>query len=137
MNCGTIFYDTNFQFSDGTTLDKLAIVVANFGINYLVLKTTGQQHKKNLAQGCQLNDKPPNYFLPKGICSFPKDTWVLLDEVIEVDSITLETKLDDGIAMIKDAIPSDLMKSILLCALSSQDIELYYLEFLERAYDNL
>jgi hypothetical protein len=137
MNCGTILYDEKFQFSNGEIVDKLLIVICDFGTNYLVLNTTSKQHRKSNTSGCQISDKPPNYFLPKGSCWFIKDTWIELDEVFEIDSYTLQEKKKDRVIRHKDNLSDLLMKDILKCALQSVDIDLYYLEFIERAYDSL
>jgi hypothetical protein len=137
MNCGTVLYDERFQFSDGSVINKLFIVLCDFGTNYLVLNTTSQQKKKNKTAACQLKDKPPNFFLPANHSWFEKDTWIELDEVFEIDSDTLEQKKKDRVVLHKSVLSPELMKDILKCALQSVDIELFYLEFLERAYDSL
>src|SRR5712664_3309052 len=96
MNCGTVLFDKKYQFPNGTTGEKLAIVLSEFGVNYLVAKTTSQQHSKRRIPGCQIKDKPLNYFLPKHSCWFDIDTWVELDEVYELDSTIHTYKRQDG-----------------------------------------
>ncbi len=137
MNCGAILYDKQFQFADGTTLDKLIIILSDFGTNYLAVKTTSKIHRKGMNKGCQIKDKPANYFLPKNTCWFNSDTWVELDEVYEIDSSILNSKIVDNVILLKNELPYDLKKDVLKCALQSLDIELFYLEFIERAYENL
>lgn len=137
MNCGTVLYDTKFQFSDGSITDKLIIVFGNFGTDYLVVQTTRQQKFKNKVAGCQISDKPQNYFIPKHTSWFTDDTWVLLNEVFEYNSDTFAYKKQDNVVQYRENLPKELIREILQCALKSDDIELFYLEFIQRAYDNL
>jgi hypothetical protein len=61
---GTILFDQNFKFSDGTTGEKL-FVVLNDGAcgEYICVKTTSNSTYKGTKFGCQSNDKPP--WMPK------------------------------------------------------------------------
>jgi hypothetical protein len=138
MTCGTVLSDKNFQFSNGKSSPKLLIVLCEFGTNYLILVTTSQPHSKGKKSGCQNKDKPPNYFLPKGSCWFDDDTWVQLDEVVELDSTIQGYKKKDGtVVEYKDVLPTALMKHILDCALESEFIEEFYLDFLRKVRDKL
>jgi hypothetical protein len=137
MKSGTIIYDTKFQFADGSTLDKLIIIVAELGNDFLAVKTTTRQRHMNNTSGCQINDKPPNFYIPAHASWFNKDTWVELDEIFEIDSTLLNIKLRDRVAAKRGAVSDDLLKQILDCALQSQDIEQYYMEFLRRKRNGL
>jgi len=138
MNSGTILYDKEFQFSNnGVIIDKLIIVLCEFGINFLVLSTTSQQHSKNKTAGCQIKDRQPNYFLPQGSCWFNKDTWVELSEFHEMDFYILEQKKADRIVLHRSVLPTELMKDIIKCALTSEDIEGFYLKELEKTYNKM
>jgi len=137
MNCGTVLYDTQFQFPDGSITNKLIIVLCNYGTDYLVIQTTRQQKFKNKSAGCQIKDKPQNFFIPQKTVWFEDDTWVLLNEVFEYNFDTFAYKQADKIVTQKDELPKDLMKNIFECAFNSDDIEEFYLEFLERAYKSL
>jgi len=131
MNCGTVLYDKNFQFANGRMIDKLLIVLCEFGIDHLVLTTTGQQHSKGDTPGCQSGDKFPSYFLSHGTCWFDKDTWVELHVIHDPPSATTDQKKRDGtIIEHKDVLPIPLMKNIIDCALQSRFIDEFYLEFL-------
>lgn len=137
MNCGTVLYDTQFQFPNGDITDKLIIVFGDFGTDYLVVQTTRQQKSKNKVAGCQITDKPQNYFIPERTYWFNDDTWVLLNEVFEYNSDTFAYKKQDNVAQHREDLPKELIKDILRCALESDDIELFYLEFIKKAYDKL
>jgi hypothetical protein len=138
MNCGTVLHDKAFQFSNGKIGDKLAIVLSEYGTNHLTVKTTTHQNLMNRRAGCQINDKPPNYFLPKNTCWFDFDTWVELDEVYELDNNILQVKKQDGTVIEhKGVLDVGLMKKILGCALESEDIEEIYLDVLYTAHKKL
>jgi len=70
---GTILCDDEFKFSDGTTGQKLLIVL-NDGQSgtYIVIKTTSNGNFKGTTYGCQSSDRYPNFFCPKGpVIRFP------------------------------------------------------------------
>jgi hypothetical protein len=137
MNCGTLLFDSKFQFPSGHTDHKLILVVCEYGTNFLVAQTTRQPDYKNKTEGCQIDDKPPNYFISAHNEWFNDDTWIRLDEVFEYDNDTFFYKKEDGVVSERTTLRIGLMKDILQCALKSKDIDLYYLEFIERAYDRL
>lgn len=125
MNCGTILYDTKFQFPDGSIIDKLIIILCDFGTDYLVVQTTRQQKFKKKVYGYQISDKPPNYFIPENTSWFKDNTWVLLNEIFEYNSDTFYYKKQDNIAFHRNVLSKELMKEIFQCALKSEDIELF------------
>lgn len=137
MKCGSLLSDSKFQFPDGSVTNKFIIVICEFGNDYLVVQATQQQLAKNKNAGCQINDKPPNYYLDGGGGYFTNDTWIRLDEVFEYNSDTFFYKREDGVVYKKADVDRELMKNILKCSLQSDDIDLYYIEFIERAYDAL
>lgn len=137
MKCGSLISDSKFQFPDGSVTNKFILVACEFGTDYLVVQSTQQQLAKKKNDGCQIDDTPPNYFLPSGGGHFPGDSWIRLDEVFEYNSDTFFYKKEDGVVYDKSTFSDALMKDILKCALKSQDIDLYYLPFLERAYEKL
>jgi hypothetical protein len=133
MNCGTVLFDTKYQFPNGTIGEKLSIVLCEYGVNYLVAKTTSQPHAKHSVPGCQLKDKPPNFFIPANSYWFHKDTWVELDAVYELDSTIHGIKCQDGTTIEHNVLPDELVKAILDCALASDDIDEFFLEMLSAA----
>lgn len=132
MNCGTVIYDENFQFTNGQTIDKLLIVLCEFGTDHLVLTVTSQSEKRKAIPGCQITSKPPTFFLPKGSCWFSKDTWVELHVVNELPSYKI-----DGVKKYESALSNDLMKAILDCLLQSDFVEEYYLDPVRRVRGKL
>ncbi len=122
---------------DGTITNKFILVLCDFGSDWLVVQTTQQPLAKNRFIGCQINDKPPNYYIPKTYGLFTDDTWIRLDEVFEYNADTFFYKRKDGIVYDKGVFNDSLLKDILQCALKSDDIDIFYLEFLERCLDSL
>ena len=132
MNCGTVIYDQHFQFTNGQILDKLLIVICEFGEDHLVLTVTSQTKNRKPIPGCQIKNKPPTFFLPKGTCWFQKDTWVELHVVNELPSYrTKAVKQYDG------ALTIELMKEILDCLLQSDFVEEYYLDHIRKVREKL
>jgi hypothetical protein len=136
MKCGSLLSDTKFQFPNGTINNKFILVLCAYGMDWLVAQATRQPTSKGRTAGCQSTDTPPNYFIPAGGW-FDDDTWIRLDEVFEYDSAIYSYKKEDGVVYGKGDFHPELMRDILQCALKSDDIDLYYLEFLEREYDIL
>lgn len=133
MNCGTVIYDERYQFPDtGQIIDKLLIVLCEFGSDHLVLTTTSQPERRKAVAGCQITSKPPTFFLPKGSCWFDKDTWVELHIVNELPSLIHNQKKKDGTVFeFPNALPIELMKQIIDCLLQSEFIDGYYLDHLK------
>lgn len=132
MNCGTILRDQSFQFSDGPAGNKLIVVLSEFGVDHLVVKVTSQPHSKGSISGCQINDRPPNYFIPSGTTWFDADTWIELDECFEYVSYIRQEKEKDGTVHQPQGalLSNELMKSVIDCALLSEDIDEFYLDHL-------
>ncbi|MGI9107672.1 MAG: hypothetical protein ACR2G4_15645 [Pyrinomonadaceae bacterium] len=137
MRLGTILHDKEFQFSNGLPGNKLVIILSTFGKNFLAVKTTSQQHRKNKISGCQIKDKPPNFYIPKNDSWFDEDTWVELDEVYELDFDILTSKMESKIAASKTVLSNELIKGVLNCAIESEDIEEFYLDFLKKTVKKL
>lgn len=138
MNCGTVLYDKRYQFPNGQIIDKLLIVLCEFGTDHLVLTTTSQPANRKAIHGCQIKNKPPTFFLPKGSCWFDKDTWVELHIVSELPSVIYNQKKIDGTVVEHgSALSVELMKQILDCVLQSEFIDSYYLDHLNKVRDNL
>jgi hypothetical protein len=123
MTPGSILHDTQFRFSDGTLGNKLLIVL-NDGQDgsYIFIKTTSKQKRKNKTPGCQRRDRPPNFFLPKGSCWFDLDTWAELSEFFEADLNSLLKKQLAKTLLHRDILPDGIVKDLLACAVSCDDI---------------
>lgn len=77
MNPGTIIFDNDFIFSDGSKGKKI-LVILNDGSEgfYIVVKTTSKSAFKGINYGCQATDRYPDFFLPEGSCCLNDNTWI-------------------------------------------------------------
>lgn len=138
MNCGTVLRDQNYQFPNGNIGDKLVIVLCELGTDYLVFLTTSQAHGRSMVRGCHSADRFPSYFLPQNSCWFHENTWVVLDDVGEINAAIYDQKRKDNtIQEHSDVLLPSLMRDILDCALESDFIDGFYKEFLKNARDKL
>jgi hypothetical protein len=88
-----LVYD-NFRFSDGTTGKKILVILNDGSVGYyIVVKTTSQNTHKSSNEGCQTQDRYPNFFLPQNSCCLKKETWIGLDEFFELTTAELLAKL--------------------------------------------
>lgn len=138
MTPGSILHDTNFQFKDGEIGNKLLIVL-NDGkeFPYIIIKTTSKQKTKNTDEGCQLNDKPPNFFLPRNSTSFEKDTWIELNEFFEFELSEMFQKRLARTIEHKNTLPKQILKDLLRCAINCDDISEFQEEILKKTLENL
>lgn len=127
MTPGTILHDIKFLFSDGTTGNKLVILLTSLadGYFYIGAKTTSKDKHKGKNAGCQHKDIYPNFFIPKGASSFPIDTWVGLDEFYEFKHTELIQRHFSGEIKTIGTLDKNLTIKLLNCALLSEDITLH------------
>jgi hypothetical protein len=83
---GQILYYKSFQFENGSSSDKLFVILCVADINSpcLVLKTTSQSKKY---KGCQEGCDPQRrvFFVPLAWREcFPRDTFIQLPQIIEI-----------------------------------------------------
>ncbi len=124
MTPGTILHDQKFPFSDGSTGNKLVILLTSLTDSYFYIgaKTTSKDKHKGKNAGCQHKDIYPNFFIPKGTSSFPIDTWVSLDEFYEFKHTELIQRHFSGEIKTIGTLDNKLTIKLLNCALQSEDI---------------
>ena len=127
----SIVHYLQFQFHDGDQADKLLIVLSAGGKKpYLVLKTTSQPSTWRVEkEGC--HSERGYYFLPAKRDNFPKDTWVLFDDVYELTSALLLKAHFAGDAKVKGTLRPDTLRAIINCAKKSEDWSEYFTELLQ------
>lgn len=83
---GQILYYKDFQFEDGSSTDKLFVILYVSDINSpcLVLKTTSQSKRyAGVKEGC--NPQKKVFFIPVDWREcFPLDTYIQLPQIIEI-----------------------------------------------------
>jgi hypothetical protein len=114
-----VYFDKDFKFLDGETGEKLFVVVADRGGEYLAAKTTSQQHTKSANQGCNLGDYFQNYFLPAGVAEFRKPTWIDLQSLYAFRKTALDVAVTAGLAKLVILLPKDICSSLIDCAVQA------------------
>lgn len=123
MTAGTIVLDKQFKASDGILLTKL-FVLLNDGCCgfYVVVKTTSNGKQYSYTPGCQPLGRFRCFHIPQGMASFPKDTWVQLEEFYEFPSTQFDAACPGTRFRVLDVLPPELRTELVTCALGSDDI---------------
>lgn len=122
MNPGSVFFDEDFAFHDGTTGEKLFVVLGSVGSVSVVAKTTSKQHGRGTVFGCQPTDRFHNFFIPPNATYLKMQTWVCLDELYELVPIEMLKKSINGKIKPVCTIPNSLLRLMQDCALVGLDI---------------
>lgn len=123
MTPGTLLFDTNFKFPDDSYGKKI-LVLLNDGSNYpyIVVKTTSKQKNRGTQFGCQIKDRFPNFFLPKGCCYLDKHTWVQLEDFREFDDADFLKAHFSGRIVRLAILPQKITMELIECAIQADDI---------------
>lgn len=123
MTPGSVLFDTQFKFSDGSTGRKILVVLndGSAGV-YVIIKTTSKDKRKGRNYGCQSSDRYPNFFLPDGKCFLQGDSWLMLDEFFEFNLQNLLAKRFAGQMKPLGVLPENILKELLDCAIGCDDI---------------
>jgi hypothetical protein len=138
MKAGDVFYFINFKFTDGSTANKILIIL-NTPQNdepYLVCLTTSVYKKwRSKELGCH-SDKN-YYFIDAKQDNFDADTWIIFEKVYELDvAKLLNSCLKDGTYKLFE-LETTLLKALKDCIAKSKDIEQDYLEKILRKVNNV
>lgn len=130
VTAGTIICDSRYEFEDGTTGQKLLIIL-NDGTSgsYLVLKTTSRKRFKGHKHGCQSADYYPNFYLAKGSCCLTGESWVLL----KIEEFTLNHFLQGTTSKrmwVIGTLKMDILGALWTCVINHEDTEIKYEEIL-------
>ena len=124
LQVGDILFDPNFVFPDGQTKGKLLIILARSLANdYIVARTTSNPQRKSFTYGCHNDEPDPNFSIPQTIGAFPKDTWVSLDYLLNLDDLQLEAAVAAGRISQKGVLPTNILKDVMNCASGAEDID--------------
>lgn len=126
---GAIFFDRDFKFQDGASGEKFFVVLGVSGTAYIVVKTTSQIHGRGITYGCQIDDRFPNFHLPKNSCWFDKPTYVCLDEFYELSAVEFLQK--NAIGQLYRAATLLQIEELQTCALLSLDLSSYQKEIIQ------
>jgi len=133
MKAGDVFYFIKFKFDDGSTQNKLLIIL-NTPQNdepYLVCLTTSQ-HKKWRKKELGCHAEANYYFVDANQDNFDADTWIVFEKVYTLDvARLLNSCFKDGSYTLFE-LDSTLWKALKNCIAKSKDIEQDYLELILR-----
>jgi hypothetical protein len=138
MQAGSVLLDSKFEFSDGTTGQKIFVVLTDITDDeVIVVKTTSNSiHKCNIF-GCNHDDRYPNFFLPLSSCHFVMNTWIMLDEYFSFSATDLVQKISD-IEIEQKFVMSEKNFTLLLeCCIDSEDISGNQAIILQRTLDRI
>lgn len=124
LQVGEILFDPNFVFPDGHTKGKLLIILARSQANdYIVARTTSNPQRKSFNYGCHNDEPDPNFSIPQTTGAFPKDTWVCLDYLLDMDNLKLEAEVTAGRIAQKGLLRTEILKGVMACATGAEDID--------------
>lgn len=138
MTPGTVLFDPQFEFHDGTVGRKLFIVLndGKDGI-YIVIKTTSQPKHKGRDEGCQLKDRYPDFFVKDSSSCLDGDSWLLLNEFYELKASDLLKKSFIGQIKHIGVLSKEMLIELLACALESMDISVKQAQVLQEVLNSL
>lgn len=139
MEVGSVYFHKNFKFSDGTTGEKLFVVVNSPSgtENYLVCRTTSRERPpyRLKRRGC---DEKRNYFMFFIIDDwFSKDTWMQFDRIFEFSGEKLLQDKFGGYMEYKGSLKPGNIRAVLNCILRSEDVMEKYLLSVRRTLKSL
>lgn len=118
---GAVFHDPDFVFQDGQHGNKLLIVLA-VGEICTVARTTSKPSGKSRSYGCHVDDRYPNFFIPREATLFREDTWVCLDYLVDFNHIAFASKVTAGAMHKITELGLGLLLDLLECAIAADDI---------------
>lgn len=131
MIAGTLLIYDNFKFSENVQGKKILVVLNDGSVGYyIIVKTISKAIRKNLNYGCQTQARSPCFFLSKHSCGLEKDVWVGLDEFFEFTACELLARRFSGDIKTIGVLPETVVKELLKCAISCDDILTGQLEIL-------
>ncbi len=131
VSVGCIFHWTEYTFSDGEKADKYFVMVGvRAGCNYLAVIATSKQRKRKFDPGC--HPEEGYYHIPGGKKDwFPKDTWLLIAEPIEIKpSEFLKRVITDKAIALKGNLRQYIANAIRNCLKRCPDVSELHLSLL-------
>lgn len=98
---------------------------------------TSNNTRFGIRHGCQILERFPNYYLVQGSCCLDKCTWIQLHVYYEISAAELEAKIINNSIHRVGELPTEEMKKLLSCCTSSEDINGYHLDIVQKSYRNL
>ena len=132
MKPGTVLFFKDFKFKDGSSKDKLLIVLnqPRGEEPYLLCTTTSRKRRRKKELGCHAKE---NYFyIDQDQDGFIKNTWVVFHIVYAFSAPALVSSNFKGKLYQSFDLEPSLWTALKHCILQSMDIDQDYLELIER-----
>lgn len=119
---GAIIFVKDYEFDDGSTKDKLLVVLGTKeGQDYLCALTTTAQWMRDVGHGCYHNAQTYFFLEGDGKNYFNKDTWILLSQAYIYSSAWLLNQSLSGKAKVVGEVKPDVAGQIRNCYKESRD----------------
>lgn len=127
---GCIFHWQEYKFSDGQTANKYFIILAaKNGFNFLAAIATSKPRGRKFEAGC--HSKEGYYHIPGGGKDwFPRDTWVLLSDVVELTPSEFLKRAMEKQITLSGNLRADIANAIRNCFKSSPDASAHHISLL-------
>jgi hypothetical protein len=114
---GQVLFYKDYQFDDGTTSDKLFVVlwIADINSKCLVLKTTSQPKRYcGCSEGCDIKKRA--FFIPTTWREcFPLNTYIQLPQIIEISSAGIFAGILSKRMTLKSGLSGDCLRKLKAC----------------------
>ena len=123
---GSILHWEGFRFPNGTEANKFFVIVgAQLGHNYLAIIATSQQKGRNADPG---GNPKGGYFHIRGDGKnwFPKDTWLLFEEPVELSAADFSEAVTEETITVKGRLRGDLANQICNSMKKCNDVSGYH-----------
>lgn len=127
---GCVIHWKDYKFNDGDTANKYFVILgAKTGRNFLAVIATSQPKKRKFDPGC--NASAGYYHIPGGGKDwFPKDTWLLLADPIEILPDKFKALIAAKTIEPKTNIRTDVANAIRNCLKRCEDVSQMHIDLL-------
>lgn len=130
MTPGSVILHEKFQFNDGDSANKwLVVLSAVKNGQILLVKTTSQQRRRPLKDGCHPNPRESVFVFNANLGGFKKTTWVILEPIV-IEMSTLLKRIDEGIIKKLFVLNPIDARAIINCLKKCDEVSPVHLEFL-------
>lgn len=121
---GTVLFDQNFRFKDGSYGQKLFVVLNEGSAGKIVgVKTTSQGGRYSNTYGCSIGIRYPSFYLPEKAACLNSDTWIQLEDFFLFDTQPLVDQIGSGRIHRIGLLTNQIAMELIDCASRSDDID--------------
>lgn len=130
MKQGVVILHRNYEFGDGDSKDKWLVVLSPpKNGQVLVVKTTSQQRRRPLRDGCHPNTVESVYVFNANLGGFKKTTWVILEPIV-LDAQKLAVSASVGAVKTLFTLGQIDIKALVNCLRRCDDVSPFHLDLL-------